>query len=30
MDNYAGATPKPRLAKTQKTTDNKNVKAVMK
>lgn len=30
MDNYASATPKPRLAKTQKTTDNKNVKAVMK
>jgi hypothetical protein len=30
MDNYAGATPKPRLAKTQKTTDNINVKAVMK
>ena len=30
MDNYAGATPKSRLAKTQKTTDNKNVKSVMK
>jgi len=30
MDNYAGATPKPRLAKTQKTTDNKNVRAIMK
>ncbi len=30
LDNYAGSTAKPRLAKTQKTTDNKNVKAVMK
>ena len=30
MDNYSGATPNPRLAKTQKTTDNKNVKALMK
>ncbi|MFY8127088.1 MAG: hypothetical protein ACOVMM_01825 [Chitinophagaceae bacterium] len=30
MDNYAAATPKPRLAKTQKTTDNKNVRTTMK
>jgi hypothetical protein len=29
MDNYAAATQKPRLAKAQKTTDNKNVKTVM-
>ena len=30
MDNYSGSVAKPRLAKTQKTTDNKNVKATMK
>lgn len=30
MENYANATPKPRLAKTQKTTDNMNVKSVIK
>lgn len=30
MDNYSASVAKPRLAKTQKTTDGKNVKAIMK